>query len=74
MGAVVAIGARARVQPFALAGVDWRDATTPADVRAAWTALPQDTVLVLLTPEARQALADELAAVTSRPLWVELPP
>lgn len=74
MGGVVAIGARARVQAFALAGVDWRDAATPADVRAAWTALPQDTELVLLTPEARQALAGELAALTSRPLWVELPP
>jgi vacuolar-type H+-ATPase subunit F/Vma7 len=74
MGGVVAIGARGRVQPFALAGVDWRDATTPDDVRAAWSALPRDTVLVLLTPEARRALDGELAAVSGLPLWAELPP
>ncbi|HEY5187297.1 MAG TPA: hypothetical protein VIM19_20920 [Actinomycetes bacterium] len=74
MGGVVAIGTRGRVQAFALAGVDWRDATTPADIRAAWASLPQGTVLVLLTPEARQALDGELATVSGRPLWVELPP
>jgi hypothetical protein len=74
MGGVVAIGTRGRVQPFALAGVDWREATTPADVRAAWAVLPLDTVLVLLTPEARQALDGDLAAVSGLPLWAELPP
>lgn len=74
MGGVVAIGARGRVQPFALAGVDWRDATTPAEIRAAWAALPRDTVLVLLTPPARRALDGELAAVSGLPLWAELPP
>lgn len=74
MGGVVAIGARGRVQAFALAGVPWHDATTPDAVHAAWSTLPEDTVLVLLTPEARLALDDELAALSGAPLWVELPP
>jgi vacuolar-type H+-ATPase subunit F/Vma7 len=60
-GRIAAIGAEPRVAGFALAGVVPIPTGTAQDVRAAWAALPDDVALVLLTPEAAEALAAELA-------------
>lgn len=68
---VAAIGEGARVDGFALAGVLVQVAGSPAEVRAAWLALPSDVALVLLTPPAAGALAAERAA--SWPMTVVLP-
>lgn len=57
-GSVVALGERALVEPYALAGAVVRPAETPGDVIAAWRALPADTLVVLLTQRAAQVLAD----------------
>jgi hypothetical protein len=54
----VALGERALVEPYALAGAVVRPAETPGDVIAAWRALPADTLVVLLTQRAAQVLAD----------------
>ena len=41
--------------PYALAGAAVRTANTPPEVLAAWSALPADTSLVVLTPAADAA-------------------
>ena len=58
MSRVAAIGEQGRVQGFSLAGAEVRLATTPEEVRAAWLDLPEDVAVVILTPEASQALDD----------------
>jgi vacuolar-type H+-ATPase subunit F/Vma7 len=81
---VVAIGERARVAGFALAGADVVVAEDEAAVRAAVAALSpdQDVAVLLLTPRAREALrpveaesgADLAADVApGRPLVVVMP-
>lgn len=60
-GRIVAIGNESRVIGFALAGVLPVPVRTAADARAAWAALPTDVALVVLTPAAAEALAEELS-------------
>ena len=71
MATVAAIGERARVDGFALVGALVRAADTPAEVRAAWRALPSDVAVVLLTSSAAAALEAELAM--NWPMTVVLP-
>jgi vacuolar-type H+-ATPase subunit F/Vma7 len=69
---IVALGARGRVEGFALAGVRVVAAGDPEAVRVAWTQLGEDVGVLLLTPAAHEALTDLLP---SRPelLWTEIP-
>ncbi len=71
MNRIVALGESARVAGYALAGVTVveTDVDGPA---AAWAAMPEDTVLVLLTPAAAAALEDQLSDAGRR-LWTVMP-
>ena len=60
MGTFAVIGETARVSPFALAGATVIAALSPDAVRRAWTELPNDAAVVVLTPEAAEALGDEV--------------
>jgi len=60
MSSIVAIGDRTKLAGYALAGVDLKHATDPDEVREAWLGIGSEVKLVLLTLEARQALADPL--------------
>lgn len=60
MTGVVAIGDELRIAGYALAGVDTVPASSDDEARAAWRELPDDTVLLLLTPDADRALAELL--------------
>ena len=51
-GRVAAIGERAAIEGFGLAGVLVCAARTPDEVLAEWQALPHDVALVILTPAA----------------------
>ncbi|MEK2478611.1 MULTISPECIES: hypothetical protein [Streptomyces] len=73
MGAVVAIGERARTAGFALAGVQVRPAEEPDRVRMSWRELPADAELVILTPAAAAALGPDLLKAAG-PLTVVMPP
>lgn len=57
MARVAVIGEQTRVQGFALAGAEVCPATEPEAVRASWAGLATDVVVVVLTPEAADALA-----------------
>lgn len=72
MSAIVALGGRARVEGFALAGVQVIGAGDEAAVRAAWAALERDVAVLILTSEAQAALSDLLP---TRPglIWTTLP-
>jgi vacuolar-type H+-ATPase subunit F/Vma7 len=56
MGTVVAIGETHELAGFALAGVAVVTTTSDAAVLDAWNQLPADTVLVILSPGAADAL------------------
>jgi vacuolar-type H+-ATPase subunit F/Vma7 len=58
MGSIVAIGETVRVQGLALAGVIVLPGDSSAEVAASWSALPEDTSVVILTPRAAEALAE----------------
>lgn len=58
MSRAVAIGDERRLAGYALAGVDVLPAATDAEARAAWAGLDEETALVLVTPQAEQALAE----------------
>ena len=72
MSRVAAIGEETRLAGYALAGVDIYAASGADQYRAAWTRLPGDVGLVVLTSAARAALGSQLAG---RPqlLWVVTP-
>jgi vacuolar-type H+-ATPase subunit F/Vma7 len=72
MSRAVAIGDGRRLAGFALAGVIVAPAADGAAVRAAWDALPEDTALVILSPDAREHLDDRLGERTSL-VWAVLP-
>ena len=74
MGRMAAIGEEARVQGFALAGALPVAAGTAEEVRRAWRELPDDVVLVVLTPPAAAALAAEIADPDSTRLTAVMPP
>jgi vacuolar-type H+-ATPase subunit F/Vma7 len=71
-GGVAALGERARVVGFGLAGALVRVAESPDAVRAAWSALPGDVAVVVLTPAAAEALGAERAR--GWPVTVVMPP
>jgi vacuolar-type H+-ATPase subunit F/Vma7 len=73
-GRIAAIGEESRVIGFALAGALAVPARSATEVHEAWSALPDDVALVLLTPEAAAALADELADPSSSRLAAVMPP
>ena len=55
-GRIAAIGERAAIEGFGLAGVLVCAARTPAEVLAQWRSLPPDVALVILTPAAAPAV------------------
>jgi vacuolar-type H+-ATPase subunit F/Vma7 len=70
---VAAIGERARVAGFALAGVHVLAAEDSEDVRQAWRGLPPDVALVIVTPVAAEALGPG-PLTGNRPLVAVMPP
>ena len=56
MGTVVAIGEAVKTAGFGLAGAIVFECETPAEVRQAWDALPDDVLTVIVTPAADEAL------------------
>lgn len=70
--AVVALGEQSLVEGYPLAGARAVVAESDEDVRREWAALPDDVGVVLLTPRAARALADELAD-PGRPMTAVLP-
>jgi vacuolar-type H+-ATPase subunit F/Vma7 len=73
MSRVLAIGERALVEGYALAGAEVREAETEAEIRRAWDAVPPDTGLVILTASAAAVLRPALRR-RPRVLWAVLPP
>jgi vacuolar-type H+-ATPase subunit F/Vma7 len=71
-GAIAALGEPALLAGFRLAGAVLYPATAPAEVRRAWTQLPETVAAVLLTPAAAAVLTTELTDPAS-PLTVVLP-
>lgn len=63
-GRVAVLGEGTAVSPFALAGALVLAADDDAAVRSAWSALPSDVEVVVLTPAAARALGP----VHDRPL------
>lgn len=70
MGGIAALGEAQRIQGLGLAGVLVLPAEQPEEVRDRWAALPDDVVLVILTPQASAALDPTPAG----PLTVVMPP
>ena len=64
MAHVAVIGARTAVQGYGLAGALVRVAEDPDAVRRAWTTLPADVGVVILTGPAKAALLGHLDTVT----------
>lgn len=73
MGRIAVIGEEVRVRPFGLAGALVAPADDADGVRSAWNALPADVEVLLLTPAAAAALADERAVPRDGILTVTLP-
>jgi vacuolar-type H+-ATPase subunit F/Vma7 len=71
MSRIVALGAAARVAGYVLAGVTVLETDEDGPL-AAWDRLPDDTGLVVLTPDAADALAERLTH-DDRLLWTVLP-
>lgn len=71
--AVVALGEEARVRAFTLAAVRVMAAESPPEVVLAWSRLPDDVAVLLLTPMARSALEGRLPE-RPRLLHAVLPP
>lgn len=66
MGKFAVLGEEARVVNFGLGGAVVVPADGPEAVRAAWTALPEETAVVLLTAAAAGALGDTASAAGGR--------
>ena len=71
-GTIAAIGEPALLDGFRLAGVVVFTGSTDEEIRRAWTALPTNTAIVILTPRSAQALEPDLADPRS-PMTVVLP-
>ncbi len=71
MTAAAAIGDARRLAGYGLAGAVVHDARSAADAEAAWEALADETILLVLTPEAHDALAPRLAE--RRVVWAVVP-
>lgn len=73
MGHVAVIGEPVRVRGYALAGADVHECPDEAAVRSAWAALPDDVVVVILSPAAAAAIDLTGRPAAARPLTVVLP-
>ena len=71
-GTIAAIGEPALLDGFRLAGVIIFTGSTDEEIRRAWTALPTNTAIVILTARSAQALEPDLADPRS-PMTVVLP-
>lgn len=69
---IAAIGEQALLDGFRLAGVSVFAGSTNEEILNAWTALPLNTAVVILTPRSAQALEPVLADPHS-PMTVVLP-
>lgn len=69
---IAAIGEQTLLDGFRLAGVSVFPASTAEEIRHAWTELPGNTGIVILTPRSAQALQPLLADPRS-PMTVVLP-
>lgn len=69
---IAAIGERALLSGFRLAGVSVFAGSTDEEIEHAWRALPQSTAIVILTPRAARTLQPVLAAPRA-PMTVVLP-
>ena len=69
---VAALGEQALLEGFRLVGASIYPAETDDEVRRAWTALPGEAAVVILTPRAAGALGAVLADPHS-PMTVVLP-
>ena len=72
MSQVAAIGAQPLVGGFALAGARVYPAAGADETRAAWQALPDTVAVVILTPDAAEALGTDRIGPQA-PLTVVLP-
>jgi vacuolar-type H+-ATPase subunit F/Vma7 len=72
MSRAAAIGDARRLAGFALAGVLVAEATDAASAHAAWESLPEDTALLILSPDARDHLRSRLAERADL-VWTVLP-
>lgn len=71
-GTVAALGEPALLQGYRLAGAVLFPASSEAEIRTAWSTLPDTVAAVVLTPAAAEVLAGDLAD-PSAPLTVVLP-
>jgi len=71
-GTVAALGEPALLQGLRLAGAALYPATGAAQVKAAWSGLPDTVSAVILTPDAAKILSGEINAPTS-PLTAVMP-
>lgn len=69
---VVALGEQALLEGFRLAGAGMIAAETDDEVRRAWSSMPPDAAVIILTPRAASALGTVLADPRS-PMTVVLP-
>jgi vacuolar-type H+-ATPase subunit F/Vma7 len=69
---IAAIGERTLLDGYGLAGVHIFPGDTDEEILHAWTALPKDTAIVILTPRSAHALGAVLAEPGS-PMTVVLP-
>jgi hypothetical protein len=69
---VAAIGEETRLAGYALSGADVHAASSADEARAAWTRLPRDVALLVLTSRAHAALEPQLAE-RPRLLWAVIP-
>jgi vacuolar-type H+-ATPase subunit F/Vma7 len=58
MSRLVVLGDPVWVEGFVLAGATVLPATDAAEVRAAWDGLPEDAAVLVMTPDAAEALGD----------------
>lgn len=72
MNRVVVLGELGRVGGFRLAGATVIEAAGPEEVDRAWRALPTDTTLLILTPQAAAVVGARLAE-RARLTWVVMP-
>ena len=70
MGTVVVIGEAVKTAGFGLAGAIVLECETPAEVRQAWDALPDDVLTVILTPAADDALQATAGRAAGPPVVV----
>ncbi len=70
--AIAAIGERALLEGFGLAGVGIRACHSDQEILRAWTELPRETAVVILTPRSARSLRPVLSDLRA-PLTVVLP-